>query len=259
MSTGKPSDASLPVRATDLPCPRQCVEACLPRAGAPRRARAAPRRRATRSRYSTATAPSTRRRSTRMSQVGRHAARRASRARSSANRRSTSRSRRAFRAASAWTTRCRKRSSSASRAIQPLATRAQRRAPRRRERAAEALAHWQAIAVGRVRAMRAQPRAAGARRSRALTTWLARCPRRRAAVTLSTRRGAPACASSRGRRARIVLLAGPEGGLSPREHGGRACARDSPRCGSGRACCAPRPRRSRRSPPCRRCGATFER
>jgi 16S rRNA (uracil1498-N3)-methyltransferase len=101
------------------------------------------------------------------------------------------------------------------RAIQPLA--AERSVVRlNRERAEKRVAHWQAVAVaaceqcGRNRVPQVLPVAP-------LEVWLAAVPGNAARFMLSPRASVRLGELERPRGA-IVLLAGPEGGLSPREH-----------------------------------------
>ena len=101
------------------------------------------------------------------------------------------------------------------RAIQPLA--AERSVVRlNRERAEKRVAHWQAVAVaaceqcGRNRVPQVLPVAP-------LEVWLAGVPGDAVRLTLSPRAAVRLAELERPRGA-IVLLAGPEGGLSPREH-----------------------------------------
>lgn len=100
-------------------------------------------------------------------------------------------------------------------AIQPLA--AERSVVRLDpERAARRVAHWQAVAIaaceqcGRNRVPQVFPVAA-------LTTWLGVVDANALRVTLTP--GAPLRLAELARpQSTVVLLAGPEGGLSPREH-----------------------------------------
>jgi 16S rRNA (uracil1498-N3)-methyltransferase len=100
-------------------------------------------------------------------------------------------------------------------AIQPLT--AERSVVRLdRDRAAKRVAHWQAVAVsaceqcGRNRVPQVLPVAT-------LATWLGGVPAAAARITLTPDAAARLAALERPRGA-IILLAGPEGGLSPREH-----------------------------------------
>jgi 16S rRNA (uracil1498-N3)-methyltransferase len=106
-------------------------------------------------------------------------------------------------------------------AIQPLAV--ERSVVRlNAERAAKRLAHWQAVSIaaceqcGRNRVPEVRPVAT-------YTAWLAAAPAEVTRLTLS-----PAASSTlhdlERPRGQIVLLVGPEGGLSPREHEDAAAA-----------------------------------